>query len=455
MLPPVTEFDQGNTSARTTTLPGSTSPTSRRRNWHTVATRLALASLLITVPAALLIQGTPHDLRVYQAGGDALLHGVGLYSEAFFGLTPGQHLPFIYPPMAAILFTPMAVMPFWLVTVLFSATGIAALGLTARVAARRIYGPTSTATLVAAVVTASWLLLQPVRDTLGWGQINLVLMGMVAADCLLPRTRWPRGMLLGLAAAIKLTPAVFGLYFLLRRQYKQAAVSAVSFVGFTLAGFALAPAQSAQFWTDTLFADKVGVGYFMNQGVRGLLHRLGLHGSVEVVLWLVAVAGLIAVAVFLGRRAVAAGQDVTAMLVIAVCGVLASPISWAHHWVWVVLAAVALPRVLARSRVVTRCLVVAAMTLFAVGPVWLGGVQPDWLRAFLVSPYPLVAVALLATLAARLPKPTPAAFAPRVTVPAARGSTTATCGCKVVTAGANAGTRGGNGGQVAALARDA
>jgi len=53
-------------------------------------------------------------------------------------------------------------------------------------------------------------------------------MALVALDCLVAKPKWPRGMLIGVAAAIKLTPAVFVLFFLLRRDYRSAVTAAVS-----------------------------------------------------------------------------------------------------------------------------------------------------------------------------------------------------------------------------------
>ena len=383
---------------------GLASSTPRQRRWHVQAIRVALTSLLVTMPAGLVLQGQPSDLRVYRAGGYAWLHDVGLYSSDFFGLTDGLHLPFVYPPLAAVLFAPMTAVPWPLIQLLFTAAGMAALAVTAYIAARRIYGRTSLAPLVATLVTACWLLFEPSRETVSWGQVNLILMGMVAADCLLPRTRWPRGVLLGLAAAIKLTPAVFGLYFLLRRQYKAAGVSAASFAGFGLIGFALAPADSVRFWTDKLFDDRVGIGYYANQGVRAVLHRFDLAVATELTLWAVAACGLLVLALVAARRAVHANQHVTAVLAIAVWSLLSSPISWSHHWVWIVVAAVALPHVLARSGPVTWCLVAGAMLVFVTGPPQLGSVEPGWLESILVSPYLFVGVGLLIAFVVRLPR---------------------------------------------------
>ena len=71
--------------------------------------------------------------------------------------------------------------------------------------------------LAAAIVAPAVIYLEPIRSNFDFGQINVVLMTLVIADCVPRKTPWPRGMLLGIAIALKLTPAVFLLYFLLRR----------------------------------------------------------------------------------------------------------------------------------------------------------------------------------------------------------------------------------------------
>ena len=76
-------------------------------------------------------------------------------------------------------------------------------------------------------------------------------MTLVIADCVPRRTPWPRGLLLGLGIALKLTPAVFLLYFLLRRDNRAALTALASFAGATLVGFALAWSDSWEYWTHT------------------------------------------------------------------------------------------------------------------------------------------------------------------------------------------------------------
>ena len=123
-------------------------------------------------------------------------------------------MPFTYPPLAAILFVGLDVLPLTVAEVVMNLASVAGLTATALVVSWRLFGWNQRALLTGLVVSAGAMVFEPVRSTIGFGQVNLILMGLVALDCLLPKTRWPRGLLLGLAIAIKLTPAVFVLFFL-------------------------------------------------------------------------------------------------------------------------------------------------------------------------------------------------------------------------------------------------
>ena len=115
-------------------------------------------------------------------------------------------------------------------------------------------------------------------------------MTLVIADCVPRRTPWPRGMLLGVAIALKLTPAVFLLYFLLRRDTRALLVTAASAVVATLAGFALAWRDSWEYWTETVRnTDRIGTATLnTNQNIAGALARLGLGEGARFVVWTVA-----------------------------------------------------------------------------------------------------------------------------------------------------------------------
>jgi alpha-1,2-mannosyltransferase len=263
------------------------------------------------------VRGALTDLKVYRVGGAAWMHGVPLYTSKF-----PFWLPFTYPPVAAALFSVLRILPMAVAAALLTAAGLVGLGYatTLAVPARWVL-----------LVLPCALVLEPVRTTLRFGQINLVLMALVAVDCLLPRTRYPRGLLVGVAAAVKLTPAVFILFFLARRQRGPAATAALTFAGMTGLGVLLAPADSIRYWHQTIFdPDRIGGAEFVtNQSLRGALTRLDLSELV----WVVLSVGVLAIAWFGARRV----QDpVTALLVTAAAGLVVSPVSWSHHWVWIV-----------------------------------------------------------------------------------------------------------------------
>jgi len=267
------------------------------------------------------VRGALTDLKVYRAGGAAWIHNTPLYTSKF-----PFWLPFTYPPVAAVLFSVLAILPMMAAATLLSAAGLLSLGYatTLAVPARWVL-----------LVLPCALVLEPVRTTLRFGQINLILMAMVAADCLLARTRYPRGVLVGIAAAVKLTPAVFILFFLARRQRGPAVTAAVTFVCASGLGMLVAPADSLRYWHTTIFdPDRIGGAEFVtNQSLRGALTRLDLPRSSTELLWLALSAIVLVIAWFAARRV----QDpVTALLVVAAAGLVVSPVSWSHHWVWIV-----------------------------------------------------------------------------------------------------------------------
>jgi alpha-1,2-mannosyltransferase len=286
------------------------------------------------------------DLEVYRTGGLAWLNGVSLY-DGFPGTLPGPRLPFTYPPLSAVLFSVFAAMPYWLTRGLVTMASFLALSVSTVLVAGRLDNRLKwTVGPLAAVVTT--FALEPVMSTFDFGQVNLALMALVVVDCLAVKRF--RGVLVGLAAAIKLTPAVFVLYFLVKRDWKAAATSFVSFVGFGLLGFLFAPNDSREYWFSTVFDPSRigGLAYMNNQSIRGLLHRLSPPPMIETVLWAVLTIMVLALAWRATRRA---ANDVIALTAIGVAGLLASPVSWSHHWVWAAPAFLALGWQLWQTRV--------------------------------------------------------------------------------------------------------
>ncbi|MBB4681201.1 glycosyltransferase 87 family protein [Crossiella cryophila] len=275
------------------------------------------------------------DLQVYRAGGLTWLNGLSLYEPSFpRPFTLDFPLPFTYPPLAAVLFAPVGLLPFWVSAVLFVVVSLLALFGTGAMVGQRLGLDRRKAWYIASAVGLVCVVLEPIRETLMFGQVNLILMVMIAADCLLKKTPWPRGMMIGLAAAIKLTPLAFLLFFLVKLQWKPMFVAVGSFFGFGALGFLLSPGNSMQYWFQTL-TDPGRIGspvYATNQSVRGVISRLGLDSTV---LWVALVAVIVAVTALAVYRLRAADQDLLALLLVATAGLLASPVSWSHHWVWI------------------------------------------------------------------------------------------------------------------------
>ena len=297
-----------------------------------------------------LLGHTPYriDIDVYQMGAQAWLHGRPLYTHGALFHTPiGLNLPFTYPPLAAIAFCPFA----WLqmpaasvaitcttLVLLIVATTIVLSRLDVWASSRRLPGPAWLRRfwLALAVVAAATIWLEPIKSNFAFGQINVVLMTLVIADCLPRRTPWPRGLLLGLGIALKLTPAVFLLYFLLRRDGRAALTAVGSFAVATLAGFVLAWRDSWQYWTDTVRnTDRIGAATLnTNQNVAGVLARLGLGQHERSLLWVAGCLVVLAVTLWATRRVLLADEPTLAVICIALFGLVVSPVSWSHHWVW-------------------------------------------------------------------------------------------------------------------------
>jgi alpha-1,2-mannosyltransferase len=341
---------------------------------------LALAALGYAVWQQ--IGHTPYriDIDVYRMGGQAWLDGHPLYDhDAKFHTPIGLNLPFTYPPLAAVIFCPFAWlgMPAASVTItlitmalLLVSTMLVLTRLDVWNTTRLVPGPAWARRwwLTALIVAGATIWLEPIESNFAFGQINVVLMTLVIADCVPRRTPWPRGLLLGLGIALKLTPAVFLLYFWLRRDRRAVLTSLASVAAATLAGFALAWHDSWQYWTHTVRnTDRIGSASLnTNQNVAGTLARLGLSDHARFLPWVAACLLVLALTVWAARRVLRADEPVMAVICIALFGLAVSPVSWSHHWVWM-LPTVVVTTVLAwRRRNAALALVSAAGTALMV-----------------------------------------------------------------------------------------
>jgi alpha-1,2-mannosyltransferase len=341
-----------------------------------IAVNLAcLAAFLFAFPHGHGMAFGPYrvDLDVYRIGGRAWLNGVHLYGPLPRTVS-GARLPFTYPPVAAILLSPLSMVPMAVASALLTAASVGLLALVLLVCLRSL----DQAGEQLGGWAVWWLLplalaLEPVRNTLAYGQVNIALMALVAVDCLAPSTRWPRGTLVGLAAAIKLTPAAFVLFFLLRRDWRAAGMAAASFLAATGVGFLLAWHDSVQYWTRTVFdASRVGgLPYAANQSVVGVLARVGLGHPALAEVWLVVAVAVVGAAWRGMRQSFVVSQDCLAMSLNGFAALLISPISWSHQWVWCVPALVALAAAGLRHKARGPLAITAAgMVIFAAGPQW-------------------------------------------------------------------------------------
>ncbi|MDT5131243.1 MAG: alpha,2-mannosyltransferase [Mycobacterium sp.] len=306
------------------------------------------------------------DVEVYRMGAHAWLNGRPLYSGGtLFPTSVGLNLPFTYPPLAAIAFCPIAWLSFPVASVTMTMITLVLLVVSTVVVLTRlqVWSAPGRWWLAAAIVGLAVIHLEPIRANLAFGQINVILMTLVIADCLPRRTRWPRGVLLGLAIALKLTPAVFLLYFALRREGRAVLTAIASFAIASLAGFVLAWRDSLQYWTATvLHTERIGnASLNTNQNIAGALARLPLSGGEQFAVWTVVCLAVLAMTVWAARGTLRVGEPVLALMCIALFGLMVSPVSWSHHWVWV------LPTVLTSGVVAYRRRNPALAAVTAVG----------------------------------------------------------------------------------------
>jgi len=313
-----------------------------------LAAALALYAADIAIhPAGTLLRW--FDLRVYLQAGLVARHSPATLYD--WQSAPG--IRFTYTPFAAVLCAGLSWLPWLLATWSMMAASILALTATAWLALRGLGWRgrrRAGATLLIAAV-ALWT--EPVQRALHLGQVELLLMALITADLSGPGRRWWRGAGIGVAAGIKLVPLIFIPYLLLTRRWRQAAVAAGTFAALAAVGAAVLPQASAQWWLGPAFLrpGRTGfVAFVENQSLRALAARvagsIGASGGAWLALAAVtAVVGL-AAATILHRS----GRPVAGWVTCALTGLLVSPISWDHHWVWFAPAAAVLADLAVRAR---------------------------------------------------------------------------------------------------------
>lgn len=344
------------------------------------------------------------DLEVYREGARGLVIGRPVYD---FLTSAPQYLPMTYPPFAAVLGTPLLLVPFrvagWMWTffqlwLLWVTVGMGFRPLLARFS--RMPG------LVQGALAGALVQLQPVAEGIRFGQVNAILVALCLADAVRPREGfWPRGSLVGIATAIKLTPGVFWVHWAVVRRWRVLAVSVATTLTVTGLTALLLPAASSAFWTEALrdpgrLGPNAGTA---NQSIRGVLLRVGPPEGPALTLTWLALVLVVGVGGFaLSARLYRLGEHVAVVGVVGMLAVLISPVSWVHHLHWGIVVIAAL---LGDGRQWRR--VVAALLAYWVlwtRLPWVGGswVQqghgPYWYARFLESSYAMFAVAALVVL---------------------------------------------------------
>ena len=330
---------------------------------------LVIARLTATPPQRLV------DLDVYRNAGTSVLHGRDLYG---FRSHPPQRLPFTYPPFAALLAVPLSWLPFgaagivWTLGELACTVVLTAIGFRLLLPRAGRWWPLLLG-LLAGLVT----LTLPFRDEIKFGQVDELLAVLVVVDCLRTRRR-TGGVLTGVAAAIKLTPAVFVVYLFVAGRRRAAATAAATFAACTLLAAAVLPGDSHRYWTDALFhterlRSNAGTS---NQSLRGMwLRALPGHDRAVTVAWLLSAAVVAAIGLWRARAMSPCsrkegGDEVAAVALVGLTAILVSPVSWIHHLVWLPLV---LGVLAGTGRDLRRAaLAVAVWAFFVVRIPWLG-----------------------------------------------------------------------------------
>lgn len=317
------------------------------------------------------------DMRIYHGAIDWWAHGGALYEY----VQPNTTLGFTYPPFAAILMLPMVLTSATVAGWINLIAGLAALAVLLRwlllPLADRYGWPRWFAVALAVPLAAAT---EPIRETLGFGQVNLLLAIMIFADLVSLRHRhrtardpgalpagglarlWYSGALtgvgVGLATAVKLTPAVFILYFAVTRQWRAVFTAAATTLAVTAGTFVVAGEESVQYFTSVLWdTSRVGaVDATPNQSLAGLLARLYDSPTTPRLMWLAFAMLLLTVGMSRAGNAHQEGDELAAFTIVGLTGNAICPISWTHHLVFVVPAVVILTDVALRRRRAARAL---------------------------------------------------------------------------------------------------
>lgn len=311
------------------------------------------------------------DLHVFEDAGQAYVDHAPLYGPDF---PDRQGFPFIYPPVAALFFVPLTWLADKHMQVLWTLSNLAAIWAILAMAYARILPsirafasradavskdeesgegvdvvkaragffsriPVSVAAIVLGFVSMGFALVtDPMQRLFEFGQIDILLALLVVADLLGFTPKWSRGILVGIAAGVKITPAAFALLFLARKDYLSILRSVGGLFLLAAAGFIIRPKDSLVFWTKEVFDSKrAGLpAYEGNQAISGLLRRAGVEGQLLTILTFVFFLGGAVLAYLMARKLLSNAdlpplQDLKILFLIGLCLSVFGPYTVSNH----------------------------------------------------------------------------------------------------------------------------
>jgi alpha-1,2-mannosyltransferase len=345
------------------------------RWWRTILWGLGAISFSITLARAVDIGLSTHqvDFDVYLMGAKQVFTGRLYTTYLFF-----PRVPFTYPPIAALLFVPFTLVSrvtgqaIWAVISTILLIGF----LHCSLRAVRPFWKKSDLVLWSLILALPTMALNPISMTFDFGQINILLALLVLAD--LTGNHFvkeqtipiPRGIMTGIAAALKLTPLIFVPFLFATKQIRAGCVALITFSVCGIVMLVAAPSEAWSYWTRYVFdAHRVGgVIYISNQSLRSTIYRFN-HGRPPESLLIVLVLLVGIIGLWAAVWAYRSSSPLLGVLLCAVTGLLVSPITWAHHLVWIV--PILLWLALAHDRpAFGRIWATLAAVWFWVGPIW-------------------------------------------------------------------------------------
>ncbi|MEV4157881.1 glycosyltransferase 87 family protein [Nocardia salmonicida] len=273
------------------------------------------------------------DVHIYRDGGWRVVHDRALYIDpTHYGLL------YTYTPFSALVFLPLLLVPWAHVTTTWMVLNLLVLFAVALQSFRMLgYRATPKLAAVCALLTLACTFAEPVRTTLYYGQINLVLMLLVLWDFSRAENSKLRGIGIGIAAGIKLTPLYFIAQYLAQRRWRAAATGALTFLASIGLTALVLPRDSYQYWTSTFFhSGRIAPDVHpANQSLRGAIAHL-THGPAPVWLWLLIAIPIALAALWLSAVLVRRGEPLLSVTLGGLTACAISPYSWGHHWVWFV-----------------------------------------------------------------------------------------------------------------------